>query len=196
MASHHQPVRHTRFPSDNSDSTMVNYVGFDFTEAFLTPDTSYPGKPAGTDGVQIQEFASPARTQSSNWSNGSKATDEKARKSRLPAVIFPRTGSWTFEVASLSLAVGAVVSIIAILAHFDGKPLPSFPSTITLNAVIAVLTTVANASLAVPLSSGLGQLKWERVKAGYAPLRDMEYIDEASRGALGALNLLRRRRGG
>lgn len=196
MANHHQTVQHTRFPSDTTDNTIVDYSGFDFSNTSPVQNTSYHGKPAASQGIHIQEFVSPALTQSSKWSNGSKPVDEKVHNSRKPIVSFPRAGSWTFEIASLALAVGAVVSIIAILAHFDGKPLPSFPSTITLNAVIAVLTTVANASLAVPLSSGLGQLKWERVKAGYSPLRDMEYIDEASRGALGALNLLRRFRGG
>lgn len=116
----------------------------------------------------------------------------KLRNVRIPK----KTGSWTWEVVALLLAVGAVASIIALLARYDGRPLPSWPYEITLNALIAVLTTIANAAMAFPLSSGLGQLKWERMKKGYAPLADMEVLDEASRGAWGAVNMLRRLRGG
>ncbi|ROW15538.1 hypothetical protein VPNG_02334 [Cytospora leucostoma] len=155
----------------------------------------------------------PPRTQSSNWSlTGSKLTPEPSEKplgetssgrpssfpklSSVKSIKWTKTGTWTFEIVSLFFAMAAVASIIAVLAYFDNKPLPSWPYKITLNAVIAVLTTVANAAMAVPLSSGLGQLKWERFKMGYAPVTDMEVLDDASRGALGALNMLRKLRGG
>ncbi|KAH8776544.1 hypothetical protein F5883DRAFT_409960 [Diaporthe sp. PMI_573] len=107
-----------------------------------------------------------------------------------------KTGSWAWEGVAMLFAIGAVASIMALLARYEGKPLPSWPYEITLNALIAVLTTVANAAMTVPLSSGLGQLKWERMRNGYAPLADMEVLDEASRGAWGAINMLRRLRGG
>ncbi|KAK0708617.1 hypothetical protein B0H67DRAFT_686655 [Lasiosphaeris hirsuta] len=73
---------------------------------------------------------------------------------------------------SLALAASAahqtpqflIVAIIAVLAYYDNKPLPSWPSSITLNAVIAILATVATASMTVSLSSELGQLKWIRFR--------------------------------
>lgn len=115
--------------------------------------------------------------------------------SKLSA-IFSKNGTWTYETISMVVAFGAVASIIAVLAAYDGKPLPSWPHWITLNALIAILATVATASMSVPLSGGLGQLKWIRFKQGRAPLSDMEVYDDASRGAFGAVNMLVARRGG
>jgi len=110
--------------------------------------------------------------------------------------VFSKTGSWTFEVISLIVALAAVASIVGVLAHFDGRALPDWPYDITLNALVALLATVANANLAIPLQSGLSQLKWIRFKAGRAPLADMELFDEASRGTWGAIKLLAKARGG
>lgn len=155
----------------------------------------------------------PPKTKSNKWSiTSSKATSVPSEKgqgktgsgitssvpklAKVKTIKWTKTGTWTFEIVSLVFAIAAVASIIAILESYDNKPLPSWPYKITLNALIAVLTTFADAAMAVPLSSGLGQLKWERFKTGYAPLTDMEVLDEASRGALGALHLLRKQRGG
>ncbi|KAK3485120.1 hypothetical protein B0T13DRAFT_498598 [Neurospora crassa] len=126
----------------------------------------------------------------SNVSTSSSKSDSKL------SAIFSQNGTWTYETISMLVALGAVASIIAVLATYDGQPLPSWPHWITLNAVIAILATVATASMSVPLSSGLGQLKWIRFKQGRAPLSDMEIYDDASRGALGAVNMLVRARGG
>lgn len=117
-------------------------------------------------------------------------------KSDKFSAIFSKNGTWTYETISMFVALGAVASIIAVLATYDGQPLPSWPHWITLNAVIAILATVATASMSVPLSGGLGQLKWIRFKQGRAPLSDMEIYDDASRGAFGAVNMLVKARGG
>lgn len=105
-------------------------------------------------------------------------------------------GTWTFEIISLLVAVCAVGAIIGVLAAYEDRPLPSWPYSITINALIALLATIANASLALPLSSGLSQLKWVRFKTRRAPLSDMEMFDDASRGTLGAAHLLLKFRGG
>jgi len=110
--------------------------------------------------------------------------------------MFSKNNSWSYEIMSILLAFSALGGIIAVLAYFDGKPLPSWPSSITINAVIAVLATITTACMSVPLSSGLGQLKWIRFKQGRAPLSDMEMFDDASRSVFGALGLLFRARGG
>lgn len=85
---------------------------------------------------------------------------------------------------------------IAVLAVFHNKPLPQWPFGITLNTLIALLSAVTNASLAVPLASGFGQLKWNWFKRKPSPLTDMELFDEASRGSWGAVRLLSSGRGG
>ncbi|KAI8627981.1 hypothetical protein F5Y19DRAFT_439134 [Xylariaceae sp. FL1651] len=111
---------------------------------------------------------------------------------RLPS----STGSWILEIVTIIIAWGAVGSIVGVLAHFNGRPLPEWPYYITLNALIALLATVATATMSISLQNGLSQLKWVRFKESRAPLTDMETFDEASRGTWGALKLLATGRGG
>lgn len=220
----HQPSYeqgHTRMASDDSDTTIVSFIpqynmpeyqqldGFD--QYNVTPSDRLD-RGATEQSVLVDEPLSPTiktaeleKHQASKWSlrkqeskPSSHNPSSRDKGSRLTSqnVTYIKTETWTFEIISLVIAVGAVASIIAVLAAYDRRPLPSWPYDITLNALIAVLTTIANAAMAVPLSSGLGQVKWERFKTGYAPLTDLEYLDDASRGALGAFNLLTRFRGG
>ncbi|MCJ1307443.1 hypothetical protein MMC25_001089 [Agyrium rufum] len=105
-----------------------------------------------------------------------------------------KTG-WNLEVTSLIVAAASIAGIIGVLAHFSGRALPEWPLNITLNTLIALLATVANANLSPVVQSGLSQLKWIRFK-DRAPLADMEAYDDASRGTWGALKLLVRLRGG
>jgi hypothetical protein len=97
--------------------------------------------------------------------------------------------SWTPEILSLALAILSVVAVIAMLAHLNGRSLPLWPSTfVTLNAVVAVLVTMTAAFVGMPLSNGLSQIKWIRVRSlGGAPLADMDLFNSASRGPNGLL---------
>jgi len=171
----------------------------------LNQDTSYEGAAgrksfASVDVQEIQNSStSSPRVSKQTWSFiGAKRSDEKRsstpNSSRSSA--FFKTSSWTFEIVSLFVGLGAIVGIIAVLACFNGQALPKWPYDITLNALIALLATIANANMAVPLQSGLSQLKWIRFRAGRAPLSDMEAFDEASRGTWGAIKLLITARGG
>ncbi|RDW60272.1 hypothetical protein BP5796_11878 [Coleophoma crateriformis] len=134
--------------------------------------------------------------------SGSTATsvgkDEDASLRRLLASPTKITvdGSWFREIACLLVGGASVISIIVVLAVFSDSPLPDWPLSITLNTLIALLVALANAALAVPLSSGFSQLKWVWFKQRPAPLGDMELFDEASRGSWGAARLLGNARGG
>ena len=100
------------------------------------------------------------------------------------------------EIVTLLVGFAAVASIIGVIARFNGRALPEWPYQITLNALIALLATVANATMSITLSSGISQSKWIRFKQANKPLSDVEVFDEASRGSWGALKLLVKRRGG
>ncbi|ROV93641.1 hypothetical protein VMCG_08100 [Cytospora schulzeri] len=206
-----QPGRdqhHARLPSDQSDETIVNFVNYNNT-SYPAMQSDYYGQNDGRKAVETTEEVAmvgevpsfsqspppqPLETQTTFApTEKSQVESNSARVLSFPKfanvknINWNKTGTWTFEIVSLLFAIAAVASIIAILAYFDNKPLPSWPYKITLNALIAVLTTLANSAMAVPLSSGIGQLKWERFKTGYAPLTDMEVLDEASRGAIAVI---------
>lgn len=105
-------------------------------------------------------------------------------------------GTWTFEILALVVALGAIGAIIGVVFRYNGRALPDWPHDITLNALIALLATFANATISVCLASGISQAKWIRFKTAAAPLSDMEVFDEASRGSWGSLKLLATARGG
>ena len=179
---------------------------------FTAQDTAYEGA-AGRksfQSVNIRESNEPDITPQpslhtkNSWSESTNLTVLKeetgnslhSQESSLKSLRLSHSGSWVFEIVSLLISAAAVAGIIGLLAHFDGRSLPTWPLNITLNTLIALLATLANANLAIPLQSGLSQLKWVRFKAGRAPLTDMEAFDDASRGTWGAMKLLVKARGG
>jgi Protein of unknown function (DUF3176) len=105
-------------------------------------------------------------------------------------------GSWTVEIISFTIALFSLAAVIGVLAHYDGQTLPNWPTGMTLNTLIALLTAIANAALAGPLQQGLSQLKWIKFKKESRPLTDMEAFDDASRGIWGSVKLLVMGRGG
>ena len=104
--------------------------------------------------------------------------------------------SWTRELLCFALGFAALVCVIALLVHFDGRRLPNWPTGISLNTLIALLVAIANAALAAPLQQGLSQLKWVNFRKSSRPITDIEHFDDASRGVWGSFKLLVLRRGG
>lgn len=100
------------------------------------------------------------------------------------------------EIVSFAIGLSSLAAMVGVLAHFDGRRMPNWPTGITLNTLIALLAAIANAAIATPLQQGLSQLKWITFQSESRPLTDMEHFDEASRGVLGSAKLLVLGRGG
>ena len=108
-----------------------------------------------------------------------------------------RSASWTLELLSLFLALVSLIAVVAILAHFDGRPVPrSQRRLVTLNTVVSLLTVVLNAGLSFPLQSGLDQMKWHRLNVKSRPMEDIEVFNDAGTGVLGAAKLIVTGKGG
>lgn len=88
---------------------------------------------------------------------------------------------WLWEILSIAVAALALVAIMITLILHRDRPLPKWPSAITINALIAVFTAVLKACLMMPIAEGIGQLKWLWYQKS-RPLRHMEQWDLASRG--------------
>lgn len=136
----------------------------------------------------LAHWSSSTNTTAITSETSSQQSSRKARSSHAR--------SWAFEIMAIVVALGAVASIIGVVFKYNGRALPDWPHDITLNALIALLATCANATMSVCLSSGISQAKWIRFKQTPTPLSDIEAFDEASRGSWGALKLLIRARGG
>lgn len=107
---------------------------------------------------------------------------------------------WTWEIISLFLAIGLIVAIVAILSHFEGRPLPDWPFGINLSTLVALLSTILRTLMLVAVAEALGQLKWTWFShpaplsssvATPRPLHDFHVFDRASRGILGSMSLLK-----
>ena len=103
---------------------------------------------------------------------------------------------WLLEIISWTISALSMAAIIIILFIYSGKPVPTdWPMKLTLNAYISIFSAVASASLLLPASEALGQLKWSWFQGNSKKLWDFEIFDNASRGPWGSFLLLLRTKG-
>jgi hypothetical protein len=107
-----------------------------------------------------------------------------ARSGRLDIV-----KDWWWE--ALTWLVGTISTwlLMALLCHFDKKPVSQWKSKISLNAIVAILSQAAQSALCVSVGSCISQLKWRWIKTDQ-PVTDIALFDRASRGPEGSLVLL------
>ncbi|KAF2478009.1 uncharacterized protein BDR25DRAFT_207498 [Lindgomyces ingoldianus] len=100
------------------------------------------------------------------------------------------TDWWWWELFSLAVSFLSVGAIVGMLLFYRGKKQPDHVFFgITLNAYISVFSAIAKAALILPVSEGIGQLKWMWFRKG-SKLLDFFTFDSASRGPWGSLMLL------
>ncbi|KAK8117795.1 uncharacterized protein PG998_006076 [Apiospora kogelbergensis] len=98
---------------------------------------------------------------------------------------------WTLEVLSSGFSLASLLAMIILLARIHETPLSSWTASISPNAMIAVLSTASRASLLLPVTESLSQLKWLHLAAKHeSNFQDLQLFDDASRGPLGSLTLL------
>jgi hypothetical protein len=104
--------------------------------------------------------------------------------------------SWIGEAVVMALSIGCLAAIAIIVNLYDGAPLPQWRGGVTLNTVIAVLSTTARSGMIFVISATMGQLKWCWLGQTRRRLVDMQVMDDASRGPLGAARTLASLTGG
>ena len=203
MASQsYQPVFEPEISfSDHIDGHFASQTSLDNRKSFQTVDIhevcgSISPESSVDNQTRWSESASEHSSLRGQKPHNEKSVDDSNDASSTTKSLFPAVGSWNLEIISIVVSCASVAGIIGVLARFSDRPLPEWPLNITLNTLIALLATIANANLLPPIQSGLSQLKWVRFKNKRAPLSDMEAFDDASRGTLGAIKLLAKGRGG
>lgn len=100
---------------------------------------------------------------------------------------------WLPEILASILSLLSLISILVLVSHYHGRGVQELAvyHALSLNGLIALLSTVTRAALMVPIGSILSQeaLLWLSTSRG-AELEDLEISDAASRGASGSLVLL------
>lgn len=93
---------------------------------------------------------------------------------------------WLWETLSITVAVLSLTAIVITLVIHNDNPLPRWPSQITINSLISVLTSIFKASLMMPIAEGISQMRWLWYLKP-RPLGQMEQWDLASRGSFSML---------
>ncbi|KAL1590270.1 hypothetical protein WHR41_01383 [Cladosporium halotolerans] len=105
--------------------------------------------------------------------------------------------TWICEIIAVLFSSACIIAIAAIVYVYDDKPIPRFPSGLTLNTIISILSTSARSAIIMTVSTSLSQLKWCWFKIGPGKrIQDLQTMDDASRGLLGATGALTSRTGG
>ncbi|KAK0620037.1 hypothetical protein B0T14DRAFT_566823 [Immersiella caudata] len=102
--------------------------------------------------------------------------------------ILSALASWRLETFSLA-AIGDLVAIFLVLNHFGGEDVPSWPVSLNLNSLVAILATLLRALLIFPIAEVISQEKWFWFSRP-RPLRHLEAFDLGSRGIWGSARLI------
>jgi hypothetical protein len=106
---------------------------------------------------------------------------------------------WLLEIISWFFSAMCMAAVIGVLFTLKDDPLTNWSLAdkigLTLNAYISILSKMAGASLLLPVSEALGQLKWSWFQQNSKQMWDFEIFDNASRGPWGSLLLLIRTKG-
>ncbi|KAK0123470.1 hypothetical protein ONS96_010453 [Cadophora gregata f. sp. sojae] len=96
---------------------------------------------------------------------------------------------WKWELLSLVGTIMALVAIVIVLNHYNGKPSPKWPYEITLNTLVSVFSTLLKALMMMAVAECISQLKWIWFKDPRS-LTDLTTFENASRGPWGSAQLL------
>lgn len=103
------------------------------------------------------------------------------------------TRGWFFEILAMVASFACMASIVAILAVMDDRPLTEWHFFFSIPATVAIFGTALKSTAAFAVAGCVSQYKWLHFKSSPRKLVDLDLIDDASRGPLGALVLLARR---
>lgn len=91
------------------------------------------------------------------------------------------------------LGILLIIALIVVLRVYDGQLAPRFGAVfngaLTLNTIVAILSTASKAALLYPVTECISQLKWIWFSKDYRRLSDMSTFDNASRGIIGGFTL-------
>lgn len=118
---------------------------------------------------------------SRNTDNVAISAQDSQTETEIKRPGFDWSGSWVWEIGSVTLAVAGLVLLAIFLVKVNGSPCANWRYTASPNTVVSIIVTVTKAALLVPVSCCLGQLKWNLFQDS-ARLYDIQAIDQASRG--------------
>lgn len=74
------------------------------------------------------------------------------------------TYAWTTEISSILIAILALSAIYITLVMHSDRPLPRWPSLISINSLIAIFTVILKATLMMPVAEGLASMRTQTLR--------------------------------
>ena len=99
------------------------------------------------------------------------------------------TDGWLLESGAMLLSTGIFTSILTLFAMYDGRHAYSWPNLISMNTMIARLSSASRVTLLYTVTNAIIQLRWLYFRER-GSLFDFHRLDAASRGPWGSLQLL------
>ncbi|GAP93337.1 hypothetical protein SAMD00023353_11900030 [Rosellinia necatrix] len=167
-----------------------NYYFNGYTITENNPSTEYHG--AGVEGERWLPEHSRYNDYDPNAANVSASNEPKHGPPSAKPSLFDKIESyWIAEWAAMALSWGFQAAILYVLIRMNNQPLEKWTGLISLNAAVAIFSTISRSLLLYAVASCISQLKWRLLYKG-CKLQDFGMLDEASRGPCGALKLLLR----
>ena len=109
----------------------------------------------------------------------------------LKAVVHLFDDGWLLESSAMLVSILAMAAIVGVLLNYQNRPLEEWPYHVTINTLVSFLNTLAKGAVLLVSAQAISQLKWmwfhqSKTRALY----EVQIFDDASRGPLGALQLL------
>ncbi|KAF2137261.1 uncharacterized protein K452DRAFT_236197 [Aplosporella prunicola CBS 121167] len=138
--------------------------------------------------AQITSDASLSQSETSIPGNSRNLQNEQSPP-ESSSVLSKLENWWIWELLGLLVSAASLIGIIFILGKYDQERRPTW-YYLSLSSLVSWLSTAAKICAFIPVSRGLGQLKWVWLAEKRRPLSDLKVFDSASRGLLGSLELL------
>ncbi|KAF7513869.1 hypothetical protein GJ744_006483 [Endocarpon pusillum] len=121
--------------------------------------------------------------------SGSSTTSQRISPHTKHAAV---VDGWAKELLSWLFGALCLGAIAVILRTSEGRPVPQLRFGLTLNAIVALFSTLVKVALMSPVTECISQLKWTSFAKAERNLYDFHQFDLASRGEWGSLLFLLR----
>ena len=113
---------------------------------------------------------------------------EKTPRSRA-SISHIITDWWIWEISATIISLLSLMATALILYIHQGRPLPNWPYSMTINSMIAVFSTIMKSAMLLCTAECISQSKWIWFRTKEHALTDVEIFDIASRGPWGSLHM-------
>lgn len=102
-----------------------------------------------------------------------------------------RFGSWwAWEVICIVVGTACLLAVVAICRNLDGQSSDYWHSSISPNAMISTLTTIAKGAVLFSVAASMSQLKWLYFQSHPRRLADIDVYNEATTSPVAAVQFL------